>query len=181
MKKILSIIAVAALVGGVREYIKYNRANADTKDTKEAAEKRLEQRYYKLDKTSPKWLTGRADEGDARAQFYLGLRCSETGSLDYHVKEGIITKKEAAWRRARGNNVAWAWFDIAQANGFPLAKNDKILLENKMTPAQIARAEDLVKEMVKKNPKLLKKYSEAQELSEEMLNAKKNPKLLKKK
>ena len=55
------------------------------------------------------------------------------------------------------NNVtAYAWCDIAATNGNQNAKNGKSVVAKKMTPDQIAKAGELVKEMVKKNPKLLK-------------------------
>ena len=53
--------------------------------------------------------------------------------------------------------TAYAWVNIAAANGDANAKKFKTLTAKKMTPAQIAKAEALVKEMIKKNPKLLKK------------------------
>tara|TARA_B110000495_G_scaffold131841_1_gene115059 strand:+ start:117 stop:440 length:324 start_codon:yes stop_codon:yes gene_type:complete len=56
------------------------------------------------------------------------------------------------------NNVtAYAWWNIAATNGEENAKNNKSIVTKKMTTAQIAKAEELVKEMVKKNPKLLNK------------------------
>jgi TPR repeat protein len=54
--------------------------------------------------------------------------------------------------------TAYAWASIAAANGHNVAPRFKSqFLEPKMTPAQIAKAGELVKEMVKKNPKLLNK------------------------
>ena len=53
--------------------------------------------------------------------------------------------------------TAYAWAIIAATNGDNIAPRFKSqFLEPKMTPAQIAKAEELVKEMVKKNSKLLK-------------------------
>jgi hypothetical protein len=52
--------------------------------------------------------------------------------------------------------TAYAWWNIAATNGDQNAKNGKPVVTKKMTPAQIAEAGELVKEMVKKNPKLLK-------------------------
>ena len=53
--------------------------------------------------------------------------------------------------------TAYAWVNIAAANGDANAKKYKTLTAKKMTPDQIAKAEELVKEMVKKNPKLIMK------------------------
>ena len=108
MKKILSIIAVVALVGGVREYIKW--ANADTK---EDAEKRLEQRYRELRKTAGGKQRRRnmAYEGDARAQFTLGLRAVRPNGSLYKISaqenEGLISKKQGNLYRARAGIPAW--------------------------------------------------------------------------
>jgi hypothetical protein len=52
--------------------------------------------------------------------------------------------------------TAYAWASIAAAIGDNIAPRFKSeFLEPKMTPAQIAEAVELIKEMVKKNPKLL--------------------------
>ena len=54
--------------------------------------------------------------------------------------------------------TAYAWASIAATNGNNIAPRFKSqFLEPKMTPAQIAKSGELVKEMVKKNPKLLNK------------------------
>jgi TPR repeat protein len=52
--------------------------------------------------------------------------------------------------------TAHAWWSIA-ANGFAQVKGVKDLLAQTMTPDQIAAAEALAKEMVKRNPKLIQK------------------------
>ena len=52
------------------------------------------------------------------------------------------------------------WADLSEINGEKYKGPRLInLLEKRkeMTPAQIAKAEELVKEMVKKNPKLINK------------------------
>ena len=53
-----------------------------------------------------------------------------------------------------GTVDAYAWYNIAAANGEAYAKKNKGIIAKKMTPDQIAKAEELSKEMVKKNPKL---------------------------
>ena len=54
--------------------------------------------------------------------------------------------------------TAYAWAGIATTNGNNIAPRFKSeFLEPKMTLDQIAKAEELVKEMVGKNPKLLNK------------------------
>ncbi|MDC0220098.1 hypothetical protein OAL58_08990 [Verrucomicrobia bacterium] len=52
---------------------------------------------------------------------------------------------------------AYVWWNIAETNGGQDAKTNKAIVAERMTPAQIVTAEELVKEMVKKNPKLLNK------------------------
>ena len=53
--------------------------------------------------------------------------------------------------------TAYAWWNIAATNGQQNAKKGLPQVAKAMTPAQIAKAGELVKEMVKKNPKLLNK------------------------
>ena len=51
--------------------------------------------------------------------------------------------------------TAYAWFNIATANGLALAKKNKGIAAKKMTADQIAEGQKLSREMLKKNPKLL--------------------------
>jgi TPR repeat protein len=89
-------------------------------------------------KEAVKWYQKAADQGDAMAQFNLGaMYCNGQG-----VEQNYVT--------------GYAWWNIAAANGDQDAKNNKSVIAKKMTPAQIAKAGELVKEMIKKNPKLLK-------------------------
>ena len=53
--------------------------------------------------------------------------------------------------------IAYAWCNIAATNGDQNVRKVLSIVAKEMTPAQIAKAEELVKEMVKKNPKLLNK------------------------
>jgi TPR repeat protein len=54
--------------------------------------------------------------------------------------------------------TAYAWASIAAANGEVLAaKFRSEFLEKKMTAEDISKAQELSKEMLKKNPKLIKK------------------------
>ncbi len=91
-------------------------------------------------KEAVKWYQKAADQGDAIAQNAIGVA--------YGMGEGV------------GQNyvTAYAWASIAATNGNNIAPRFKSeFLEPKMTLAQIAEAEELVKEMIKKNPKLLNK------------------------
>ena len=53
--------------------------------------------------------------------------------------------------------TAYAWYKVAAANGDTDAATWKGNTAKQLTPAQIVEAEELVKEMIKKNPKLLNK------------------------
>ncbi|MEC8928028.1 MAG: hypothetical protein VX705_02335, partial [Verrucomicrobiota bacterium] len=76
---------------------------------------------------------------EASAQFNLGVM--------YYKGEGVL----------QDYATAYAWWNIAAANGDEDAKKNKGIVAKKMTTEQIAEAEALVKEMLKKNPKLLNK------------------------
>ena len=54
--------------------------------------------------------------------------------------------------------TAYAWWNIAAANGSEDAKGSKSSAERSLqiTPEQIAKGQELSSEMVKKNPRLLK-------------------------
>jgi TPR repeat protein len=91
-------------------------------------------------KEAVKWYQKAADQGHAKAQYNLGFMYG----MGKGVEQNYVT--------------AYAWASIAATNGFNIAPRFKsAFLEPKMTPAQIAKAKELVKEMVKKNPKLLNK------------------------
>ena len=89
------------------------------------------------DKEAVKWFRKAAEHGFAPAQHNLGVM--------YGKGEGVL----------QDIVTAYAWLNISAANGQEKAKKFKDLAANEMTPDQIAKAEALVKEMVKKNPKLL--------------------------
>ncbi len=91
------------------------------------------------DKEAVKWYRKAAEQGNALAQFSLG-KAHDGG-------EGALKDKVSAY----------AWYNIAAANGHAGAKKSKGLLAKEMTADQIAKAEALVKEMIKKNPKLMNK------------------------
>ena len=55
------------------------------------------------------------------------------------------------------NVTAYAWYNIAAANGHAGAKKNKGIVAEKMTADDISKAQELSREMVKKNPKLLNK------------------------
>jgi predicted small lipoprotein YifL len=126
-------------------------------------------------KEAVNWYRKAADQGDVEAQFTLGLMYDTGEGVEQDFKEAVKWYQNAADQGyadaqynlgvmyGMGNGVeqnyvtAYAWASIAITNGeikmAPRFKSE--FLEPKMTPDQIAKAEELVKEMVKKNPKLL--------------------------
>jgi hypothetical protein len=86
-----------------------------------------------------KWYQKAAEQGLAEAQNNLGLM--------YYKGQGV----------EQNYVTAYAWASIAAANGFEIAKETTSIIAKEMTPAQIAEAGELGKEMVVKNPKLLNK------------------------
>jgi len=93
-------------------------------------------------KEAVKWYHKSAEQGNGFAQF----------TLAFIYDAGLGVKQD--------NVTAYAWYTFATANDDENGKTlDKFRsrLSKEMTPEQITKAEELVKEMVKKNPKLLKK------------------------
>ena len=129
-------------------------------------------------KKAVKWYQKAADQGYANAQLELGFMYYKGLGVEQDLKEEVKWFQKAANQGnanaqhnlgvmyANGKGVeqnyvtAYAWESIAATNADNIDPRFKShVLEVKMTPAQIAEAEELVKEMVKKNPKLLKKRS----------------------
>ena len=99
---------------------------------------------------------GRGTEQDSKAALKWWRKAAEQGYIEAQFNLGVMY--------GRGNGVeqnyvtAYAWASIAATNGNNIAPRFKSeFLEPKMTLEQIAKAGELVKEMVKKNPKLLNK------------------------
>jgi TPR repeat protein len=132
MKQILLMIAVVALVGCADQGHAMTQFNLGVMYRKGEG---VEQDF----KEAIKWYQKAADQGEANAQYSLGVI--------YEMSKGV----------EQNYVTAYAWASIAATNGNNIAPEFKSqFLEPKMTPAQIAKAEELVKEMVKKNPKLMK-------------------------
>jgi TPR repeat protein len=88
-------------------------------------------------KEAVKWYQKAADQGDVDAQFNLGVMYAEGEG----VEQDYVT--------------AYTWYNIAAAKGDTQAATWKDNTAKQLTPDQIAKAEELVKEMIKKNPKLM--------------------------
>ena len=85
------------------------------------------------------WCHKAADQGYAKAQYKLGVM--------YDNGEGVLEDYV----------TAYAWWNIAAANGSKSTKDNKPKIANDMTSEQIAKVEELLIEMIKKNPGLIKK------------------------
>jgi len=89
------------------------------------------------DKEAVKWWRKAAAQADSIAQFSLGFA--------YYWGEGV----------PEDYIQAYAWLNISAANGSSLSKEWKAKVAEEMTKEQIAEAQDLSREMVEANPKLL--------------------------
>ena len=112
-----------------------------------------------------------AEQGDAVAQFYLGVMYANGEGVLEDDKEAVKWFKLAAeqgYAKAQYNlglmydngegviqdNVyAHMWCNIAASNGSENAKKGKDILAKQMTPQDISKAQDLARECVKKNYK----------------------------
>lgn len=90
------------------------------------------------DKEAAKWYRKAADQGHVMAQYELGV-------LHLHGK-GV--KRDAI--------TAFTWLNIAGANGSRIAAEALGKFPERLTNDQISKADALAREMIKKNPKLLK-------------------------
>jgi len=153
MKKLLLLVMAVTVVGcgkkedegakAFREWKAFAETGGDA-----AAQYRLGWMYNtgtwleQDQKEAVKWYRKSAEQGNGFAQFSLALI----------YDAGLGVKQD--------NVTAYAWYNFAAAhedeNGKTLDKF-RSRLSKEMTPEQITKAEELVKEMVKKNPKLLKK------------------------
>ena len=88
-------------------------------------------------KEAVKWYRKAAEQGFAFAQFSLGGM--------YNFGWGVIEDKVQAY----------AWLNISAANGDENGKTQKAMVAEEMTKEQIAKAQDLSREIVKANPKLM--------------------------
>ena len=99
-------------------------------------------RESKHPKEAIKWFQKAADQGNLKAQHTLGGM--------YKDGEGV----------PKDNVQAYAWYNIAAANvqksAIDVGGMGREFVSSEMTPEQIAKAQELSTEMLKKNPKLLK-------------------------
>ncbi|MES1981462.1 MAG: tetratricopeptide repeat protein [Pseudomonadota bacterium] len=132
---------------GIDAYAKSNYAVALEK-FKPLAERGIAQAQFNLgvmyrqgqgvpqdDKTAVMWWTKAAEQGHVEAQDNLGLR--------YGRGQGVAQD----WVQA------YKWFSLAAAAGNETAKGNQHVAETKMTPQQVAQAQDLVQEWQAKHKK----------------------------
>ena len=184
MKLILQLMVILCVVGcGERTHLSHfeeTKALAEDGDAK--AQKTLGF-YYEIGtqeveqdlKEAFKWYQKAADQGLPEAQCSLGYMYHDgRGGVPKDYKEAVKLYRKAA---EQGHYVgqlnlglmyelgygvkedyvtAYAWYDLTATNDVESgeAKVDIAVL---MTPDEIAKAEELVKEMIKKNPKLIQK------------------------
>jgi len=77
------------------------------------------------DKTAVKWYTKAAEQGYFSAQGALGLM--------YEYGDGVLTD----------NRRAYMWYNLASYNGSKVGGKSKNELAEKMTPADISKAQDM--------------------------------------
>ena len=89
----------------------------------------------KDDKLAVKWYRKSADQGNALAQFNLGLM----------YRKG--------WGVPKDYVLAYMWFNISATNGDKDVEKSRDIVEKKMTPQQIADAQKLSREWLEKHRK----------------------------
>ena len=118
-----------------------------------------------------------AEQGDAKAQYNLGLMYEE-GKFDVHLGYGVPRDYAEAlkWYRLsaeQGNALAQRnlglmyanggvpldyvqahmWLNLAAAQGWGDAAKDRDIIAKRMTPAQIAEAQRMAREWLEKHQK----------------------------
>jgi hypothetical protein len=128
----------------------------------------LGQGVPKDDREAFKWYQKAANQGYAQAQYNLGLRYSKGQGVKQDFKEAVkwyqksadqgdaMAQSQLGFKYYFGEGVledyvaAYAWWNISAANGDAVSKRIKGLLVKKMTPDQIAEAQKLSRELLRK-------------------------------
>ena len=177
--KILVLLFAALLVAGCGEASELSELRAKAVGGDAKAQNNLGNMYYNGEgvpedhKEAVKWYRKAAEQGHAIAQNNLGVMYGNGEGVQEDHKEAVKWYRKAAEQGHaiaqynlgamyyNGEGVlehlvtAYAWWNIAAANGHEDAKAYKPIFAKKMTPEQIAKAQELSSEMIKKNPKLL--------------------------
>ena len=86
-------------------------------------------------KEAVKWYRSAADQGHAQAQYNLGRM--------YYQGQGVDPDSVEAYK----------WLDLSAARGIKLGRENRAIIEKKMTPREIAEAQKRVKEWIEKHKK----------------------------
>jgi uncharacterized protein len=123
------------------------------------------------DKEAIKWYRRAAEQGYAMGQFSLGVSYEEGRGVLQNNREAVKWYRRAAEQgndRAQhnlglmyGNGtgvfsdhvIAHMWFSIAAKNGNKNGADNRVIAENLMTPAQIAKSQKLARECMAKKYK----------------------------
>jgi len=110
------------------------------------------------------WLSKAAKQGDMRAQYYLGASYCDGTGVEKNEVEGVNWKRKAAAQGladaqygvgsayfngqgvARNYVQAYMWMSLALAQGNATAGKYMPVVEQKLTPEQIAEAQELARE-----------------------------------
>jgi TPR repeat protein len=136
---------------------KYYFGKGVEKDFKEAVKwyrKAAEQEWaYAQTSLAQMYRDGKGVKQDYKKAFEWFTKAAEQG---YPIADrGLGHLYLVGWGVPKDNEKAYAWFTISVANGLADAKKSMSSVAKRMTPNQITKAEALVKEMIKKNPKLV--------------------------
>ena len=136
MRKLLPIVLVLFVSSAFGESIADLRKKAAAGDAE--AQTTLGERYHKgrgvrkNHKEAVKWYHKAAEQGDAAGQYNLGLM--------YRIGRGVPKDYVAAY----------AWYRLAAYSGMKEGSRSREIIAKEMTPEQIAEAQELSKELLKK-------------------------------
>ena len=123
------------------------------------------------DKEAVKWYRKSAEQGDAKAQYNLGVMYGNGAGVTQYYKEAVKWYRKAAEQgHAKAQNnlglmyyngdgvleddvYAHMWWSIAASNGDDDAMKNRDIVAKRMTTEQLAEAQKLARECVKKNYK----------------------------
>ena len=127
--------------------------------------------WEEREKKGAKWIQRAAEQGHAEAQLFLATLHIAGAGVDKNYKLALFYLQESASQgvaaaqaflateHIKGEHVtqdyvvAHMWFNVAAANGYEEAREKRDLLVGLMTPEQIAEAQRLARECVKKEYK----------------------------
>ena len=146
--RIIRLTLVIALMGSVYAEYNHSKADLDFEETLRLAEQGSLYSQFLLalmydhgsgvpedDKQAVYWYSKAAEQGNAAAQYNLGNR--------YAKGEGV----------AEDYVMAHMWWNIAAANGHENARKSKDNIVKRMSPSQIAKAQEMARECMAKNYK----------------------------